>query len=146
MPPTEGRFLTEQRCIDILETVRWPNELSCPRCRSRRIRKTSIVAGTAKMRELYRCVECGYQYSATAGTIFHQSHLPLWKWFLAIHKFVSNPGLTAKQLQRELNLGSYKTAWHVVRSLRFEKDENAEQFKRLTRTIQEAVRSLTGVG
>ena len=57
--------------------------------------------------------------SVTAGTIFHQSHLPLRVWFRAIW-WVTNQksGVSAVGLQRVLGLGSYKTAWACLHKLR----------------------------
>jgi len=50
-------------------------------------------------------------FTVTVGTIMERSHLPLTKWALAFHKMATNRRhMSAKQLQRELNLGSYRTA------------------------------------
>lgn len=47
------------------------------------------------------------------------SHLPLTKWALAFHKMAaSKKGISAKQMQRELNLGSYRTAWFLCHRIR----------------------------
>ena len=74
---------------------------------------------TGKDRTLYECVDCRYQYSVTVGTIFHDSHLPLVKWFLAIYMICSaKKGVSAMQLQRELEIGSYKTAWYMAHRIR----------------------------
>lgn len=54
----------------------------------------------------------------TAGTLFHDSHLPLWKWFLAIYIICeSKKGVSSKQLQRMLGV-SYKTAWYLSHRIR----------------------------
>ena len=55
----------------------------------------------------------------TAGTIMHRSHLPLRTWFLAAHIMASHSnGISALQLQAQLGLGSYKTAWLLLQKLR----------------------------
>ncbi len=65
-----------------------------------------------------REASCRYQFSVTAGTVFHDSHLPLWKWFLAIYLIgESKKGISAKQLQRTLGV-SYKTAWYLGHRVR----------------------------
>ena len=52
------------------------------------------------------------------GTIFHDSHLPLWKWFLAVYLIVeSKKGISANQLKRTLGV-SYKTAWYLSHRIR----------------------------
>jgi hypothetical protein len=40
---------------------------------------------TGKVRKLYQCLSCRRQFSATGGTIFHDSHRPLTDWLLAIY-------------------------------------------------------------
>jgi transposase-like protein len=64
------------------------------------------------------CDSCSYQFSTTAGTIFHDSHLPLWKWFLAVYLMAeSKKGMSANQLKRTLAV-SYKTAWYLCHRIR----------------------------
>ena len=72
------------------------------------------------------CVDCRYQYSVTAGTVFHDSHLPLTKWFLGIYLICSaKKGVSAKQLQRQLAV-SYKTAWYMAHRIRLAMSEDGE--------------------
>jgi transposase-like protein len=67
---------------------------------------------------------CSYQYSVTVGSIFHGSHLPLIKWFLAIYMIGSTKkGISAKQLQRELEV-TYKTAWYMAHRIRLAMEQN----------------------
>jgi transposase-like protein len=120
------KFNTEEKCIAHFEKIRWPKELSCPRCDSKRIMKFKASGKTGKERFLYECVDCRYQYSVTTGTIFHDSHLPLTKWFLAIYLICSSKkGVSAKQLQRQLDT-SYKTSWYMAHRIRLamQKDQD----------------------
>ena len=56
------------------------------------------------------CIQCGYQVSATAGTLFHDTHKPLRLWFEAMWYVTSQKyGVSALGLQRVLGLGSYHT-------------------------------------
>ena len=70
-------------------------------------------------RTKWECRDCRYQFRVTAGTVFHNSHLPLWKWFAAVHLIVSSDeGSSARELQQRLG-GSYKSFWfagHRIRS------------------------------
>ncbi len=67
----------------------------------------------------WECAACGKQTSVTAGTVMHRSHLPLKTWFTAIHIVTSHSnGVSALQLQAQLGLGSYKTAWLLLHKLR----------------------------
>lgn len=113
-------FTTEEQCIKHLEKVRWPDGLVCIRedCGSRRIMTFDSNGKTGKTRHLYECVDCRYQYSVTTGTIFHNSHVPLTKWFLAIHMICSaRRSVSAKDLERKLKV-NYRTAWYMVRRIR----------------------------
>jgi transposase-like protein len=69
-------------------------------------------------RQKFFCNACKYQFSVTAGTLFHDSHLPLWKWFLAVYLMCeSRKGISAKQLERMLKV-SYRTAWYLAHRIR----------------------------
>ena len=105
------KYGSEERCRAYLEELRWPDGIECPRCGGTTISR--IVK-----RNQFDCDSCRYQFSVTAGTLFHDSHLPLWKWFLAIYLMCeSKKGISAKQLQRMLSV-SYKTAWYVAHRVR----------------------------
>lgn len=113
-----AKFNTEEQCIKHFEQIRFPNGIFCIRCESARVFQFQGKGKTDKVRYLYECVDCRYQFSITTGTIFHDTHLPLTKWFLAIYMICSaKKGVSAKQLQRELNT-SYKTAWYMAHRIR----------------------------
>ena len=121
------KFNTEEKCIKHLERIRWPQGLRCPQCNSSRILRFKADGKTGKERHLYNCRDCRYQYSVTVGTIFHDSHMPLTKWFLAIYMICSaKKGISALQLQRELEIGSYRTAWFMAHRIRLAMQEDAE--------------------
>jgi transposase-like protein len=102
---------TEDRCRRYLEELRWPEGISCPRCDCRSV-------GAIPARRRFYCRGCRYHFSLTSGTVFHNSHLPIWKWFLAIELMLdAESGLPANQLVRLLG-GSYKTAWFVEHRIR----------------------------
>ena len=49
----------------------------------------------------------------------HRRHLPLKTWFMAVHIVTSHSnGISALQLQAQLGLGSYKSAWLLLHKLR----------------------------
>lgn len=107
----EKRFNTDEACRAYLFTLRWPEGWVCPRCGGQR--------AWAVRRWLWRCSDCRYEVSVTAGTIFQDSHLPLTIWFRAIWQVTSQKnGANALGLQRVLGLGSYKTAWVLLHKLR----------------------------
>ena len=54
-----------------------------------------------------------------AGTLMHRSHVPIQEWFWAAYLVATlTPGISALQLQRQLGLGSYRTAWFLLGRLR----------------------------
>lgn len=96
-------LISDEKCREVLEELRWPNRLACIRCGSTHIPNTP-------RRNQYDGGSCGYQFSVTAGSMLHDSHLPLKKWFLAIYLMTeSKKGLSALQLTRMLNI-AYRTA------------------------------------
>ena len=66
------RYGNDQQCRDYLERLRWKDGVVCPKCLGTKV--SSILK-----RDQYNCdnESCGYQFSVTAGTIFHDTHLPL---------------------------------------------------------------------
>jgi transposase-like protein len=115
------QFATEDSCLDYLESMRWPNgEIGCVHCGEiGRISKiTREASGKNKRKRLYQCLACGKQFSATSGTIFSDTHLPLTKWFMAIAMICeAKKGMSAKQLERHLGV-NYRTAWHLCHRIR----------------------------
>src|ERR1035437_123281 len=114
-----SKFNTEESCAEHFEKIRWPNGVRCVRCEGDRISRFTGQGKTGKDRRIYECMDCNYQFTVTVGSIFHDSHLPLTKWFVAIYLICSaKKGISAKQLQRELAIGSYKTAWYMAHRIR----------------------------
>jgi transposase-like protein len=100
----------DDKCRAYLEYLKWPDGPVCDLCGS----KATKIAN----RPQYDCPSCHYQFSVTAHTIFHDSHLPLWKWFLATYLIVeSKKGMSANQMKRTLEV-SYKTAWYLCHRIR----------------------------
>jgi transposase-like protein len=127
---TVKKFATEEICIAHFEKIRWPEGLRCIRCAGSRISKFQTAGKTGKMRQLYECMDCSYQYSVTTGTVFHDSHQPLTNWFLAIYLICSaKKGVSAAQLKRELSVG-YETAWYMAHRIRVAMQEDKDFVKK----------------
>jgi transposase-like protein len=104
-------FSTEDKCREYLCRLRWPQGVTCPRCSAKTISRITT-------QRKFECSKCFYQFSETAGTIFHDSHLPLEKWFLAAYLMCeSRKGVSANQLKRVLGT-SYKTVWYLCHRIR----------------------------
>ena len=105
------KFHSEDACREVLEDLRWPDGATCPRCLSKSISRIAT-------HNVFEDNSCRYQFSVKSGTIFHDSHLPLRKWFVAVFLMVeSRKGVSANQLARVLKV-SYKTAWYLSHRIR----------------------------
>ncbi|MBI5710652.1 MAG: IS1595 family transposase [Candidatus Eisenbacteria bacterium] len=108
----QARFANEAACREYLVASRWPDGFVCPRCGFQE-------AIHLPERLLWRCKECGYDTSVTAGTVLHRTRIPLTQWFWAAYLMTTHtPGLSALQLQRQLGIGRYETAWTMLQKLR----------------------------
>ena len=106
-----NRFKTQQDCIAYLEKVRWNDEPTCPYCGSKN--DTPLPK-----EQRHHCNNCNTSYSVTVGTIFHRTHLPLQKWFLALSLILNaKKGIAARQLARDLEVHR-NTAWRISMKIR----------------------------
>lgn len=105
------QFPTQESCINHLEQKRWAGVPFCPYCESTNTYK-------AKDRLRHHCNGCRKSFSVTIGTIFHDTRLPLQKWFLAISLMLNaKKGISSRQLARDLEL-PVKTAWSLSHRIR----------------------------
>ncbi len=101
----------EQACIAHLEAVRWGSEPKCAYCNS-----TNSTPMPKEGR--HHCNDCKSSFSVTVGTIFHRTHLPLQKWFLAISLILNaKKGISARQLARDIDVNR-NTAWRISMQIR----------------------------
>src|SRR5436190_20126195 len=118
--PTLKTFLaalgTERECRWLLRQIRWSDGDCCPRCGDEEV--TLVFSGRnakARDRTLLRCWACDYHFSATAGTIFHDTHLNMRDWFLAIYLMGSiESGARVAQLQKFLGV-NHETAVNMAK-------------------------------
>ena len=106
------QFPTDDACLEHLWTVRFGDEIECPKCgkvgKFYRLRKEPA----------YSCPRCGHHIHPMVGTPFEKSHTPLQKWFYAMYLFTTTRhGVSAKELQRQLGV-TYKTAWRMGHQIR----------------------------
>lgn len=110
-----GRMSDEQ-ARDYLEKIRWPEGPVCPHCGSK---DCTRMEGDKHRHGCIQCNECRNQFTVTVGSVMESSHIPLVKWVMAFHLICSSKkGCSALQLQRELGLGSYRTAWFMAHRMR----------------------------
>ena len=105
------RFNCDSKCRKALEHIRWPNGVACTRC-------GDMDVLDLEKHNRWKCKSCRYQFSVMSGTIMHDSHLALRKWFIAIYLMCeSKKGISANQMKRTLGT-TYRTAWHLCHRIR----------------------------
>jgi transposase-like protein len=107
-----GFFPDEAACLRYLERLSWPDGFLCPGCGA---------AGPPwrGSRQRLVCRACGHQTTVTAGTLFQGTRTPLRTWFGAAWLVATaEQGVSARQLARALDLGSYETAWMMLHRFR----------------------------
>ena len=110
--PPAGICDDEAAARVFLEELRWPNGPRCPAC--------GAIGSTRLSATLHQCNGCRKQFTLTAGTIISSSHIPLHKWLRALSlACTQREGVTAAGLRRDLELGSYPTAWMMAHRIRW---------------------------
>ena len=104
-------FPDEQSCVDHMRAIRWADGEFCPHCNGNKIYHFSD-------RKTFKCGECKSRFSIKVGTIFHDTKLPLRKWFMAIWLITNHPkGIASVTLAKDLKI-TQKSAWFVLHRLR----------------------------
>ncbi len=114
--PKDYRELTkkygdQRSCLDYLASIRWPDGFACSSCGSKDFWRSN--------RNFWICNNCEFQTSVLAGTLFQDTKLPINLWLQLIWWFVGQKtGTSALSLQQNFGIGSYRTAWKLLRKLR----------------------------
>ena len=104
-------FNDEKECEKYLQSVLWKDSEYCPYC------------GTVKIYHLkggkrFRCSGCKKDFSIKTGTIFHDSKIPLRKWFLSIYLLTTHKkSMSSYQLARDMKV-TQKTAYYMLQRIR----------------------------
>lgn len=114
------RFPTEADCIAHLEGIRWAGKPICMYC--------TATSSTPLPKEYrHHCNACNTTFSVTVRTIFHHSHVPLQKWFLAVALVLNaKKGIAARQLARDLEVNK-NTAWRMGMKIREAMNESDQR-------------------
>jgi transposase-like protein len=114
--------LTEPEARQYLANIRWPNGPVCPHCGN--TEKVYVLKGKTTREGLYKCGACRKQFTVTVGTVMQDSHLTCKQWITAFHLMCSSKkGISALQLQRELGMKSYESAWFLAHRIRAAMEE-----------------------
>ena len=114
---TDKIYHDEDAAREHFERIRWADGRTCPHCGT--VGNSTLLKGKSTRPGLYKCKDCRKPFTATMGTIYERSHIPLHKWLLATHLMcASKKGISATQLHRMLGFGSYRTAWFMAHRIR----------------------------
>jgi transposase-like protein len=114
---TNPIFTDETKAREHFEAIRWLDGRACFHCGS--VGNSTLMQGRTTRPGLYKCNDCRKPFTATMGTVYERSHIPLHKWLLATHLMAaSKKGISAHQLFRMLGFGSYRTAWFMAHRIR----------------------------
>src|SRR6266404_5003636 len=114
---TDPIFNHEEAARAHFERLRWPDGPVCPHCGV--VGDATELRGKSTRPGVYKCKACRKPFTATIGTLYERSHIPLHKWLLATHLLCSSKkGMSAHQLWRTLGFGSYRTAWFMAQRIR----------------------------
>jgi len=99
----------QEDCLTLLEEIRWSGTPQCPYCQS--TNSTAI-----KKEHRYHCNACFTSYSVTVGTLFHKTHVDLYKWFVAIRLVMNSPrGISVRQLAKKIGVNKNTASYMIVR-------------------------------
>src|ERR1700687_4766665 len=116
-------FADADKAMQFVAAIRWPNgKTCCPRCQK-------ANAGFLTTRKLWKCRECGKQFSVKVGTIFEDSALGLDKWLPAFWMIINaKNGVSSCEMARSLGV-TQKTAWFMLHRIRLAmQDGSIEKF------------------
>lgn len=116
----------ETAAVEFMEEQRWGNSPECPHCKSVKVYKMLSRGGGRNKRYLWRCRECGEQYTVRIGTVYEESRIPLKYWCYAFWRACSSKkGVAAREIQRHCQI-SYKSALFLMHRVRFAMTPNSE--------------------
>lgn len=103
-------FPTDKDCLAHLEKIRWGDNPRCPYCNSDKI--TSVPKESR-----FHCNKCYTSFSVTVGTIFHHTHTPIQKWFLAISILLNDKKeISVRKLAEEIQVNR-NTSWQMIKKI-----------------------------
>ncbi len=100
---------SQEKCLSYLERKRWDDIPECPYCES---------TNSCRKGKRFTCKNCNNSFSVTVGTVFENTKLPLYMWFMAISIILSaKKGISSLQLSRDINVNK-NTAWLMQTKIR----------------------------
>ena len=123
----QAHFHDETAAFAKLESLIWPHGPVCPHCGGKeriytlkgvRSKPSKVHPKGVERPGLKKCGHCRKQFTVRVGTVFESSHIPLHKWFQAVHLMCSSKkGISSHQLHRVLEI-KYQSAWFMSHRIR----------------------------
>lgn len=105
-------FATDIECRKYLLSMRWEQGYICAQCGHDEYWANEEISYCI-------CRKCRHRISLLAGTVMQDSKLPVRVWLVAMWLFATQKdGISAKSLQENLGLRSYRSAWSLLHKLR----------------------------
>lgn len=126
----------ELTAVEFMETQRWGDTPACVHCGSVVVYKMmDSKTGQRNARFLWRCRDCGKQYTVRIGTVYEESRIELRHWCYAFWRAAtSKKGVAALEIMRHCQI-SYKSALFLMNRIRFAMAPEANEPK-LTGTVE----------
>lgn len=105
-------FPTEASCRNHFREVREKQGLECKKC-------GSTKHYWLKGKWMWQCSSCEFRTTLRSGTMMESAKLPLRTWYLAMaFMSFSKKGISAKELQKQLNHSRYESIWSMMHKIR----------------------------
>lgn len=92
---------TEEKCVEVLRKLRWPNGLKCIYCKSKAVVSNGKYGKYGNHFHKFWCRGCGRSFSEKTGTIFMNSNIPLREWFYITREL--EKGVSINRISQDLN-------------------------------------------
>jgi transposase-like protein len=80
MASTLLKLISEEKCVEMVRLIRWPNGIKCPQCEAQSY--TTDYEEFPKLQ--YTCKGCKKWWTDFSGTVFEGTRTPLKKWFFVL--------------------------------------------------------------
>lgn len=127
----------ELAAVEFFETQRWGDRPVCAHCGGGDVYKmTDAKTGKRSKRFLWRCRDCGRQYTVRIGTVYEETRLDLRHWCYAFWRAsTSKKGVSALEIQRHCQI-TYKSALFLLNRIRFAMAPDSESAPKLNGVVE----------